>query len=94
MTWREVDYHGSRSYGADEPKAGPVAAIIAWLASRARRKASKAGDRRRAGTLPPGAQRGFSLLGASSPAPARKAANSPFPVKADDFGGRDCRLLP
>ena len=97
MWWRsEIDYHGSRSYEADGPKTRPWTAVIAWLGNIGRRKAMKPAARRKSSDgLPPGAQRGFSLLGASSPEPKHDPVDCPFPLKSGTSPyGHDWRVLP
>lgn len=94
MTWhREIDYHGSRSYGADRPVARRFGAIGAWLAKLGGSKRSQAGDPRTR-ALPARTRTDFSLFGASSPAPANRPADCPFPLKPGHFEARDWRLLP
>jgi hypothetical protein len=96
MTWRkEIDYHASRSYDADGPKARLWTAIIGWLADRAGRKAKPVMRKKSSAGLPPGAHRGFSLLGAHSPAPKHDPVGSPYPLKPSDSPFRpDWRVLP
>jgi hypothetical protein len=94
MTWhREIDYHGSRSYGADGPKARRFRAIAAWLANLTGRKSPNPGDPRTR-ALPARPQTSLSLFGANSPAPAQRPADCPFPLKPGQFDRRDWRLLP
>ena len=95
MAEHEVDYHGSRSYQADEPRTRRLKALIEWLAHLTRRQTPSLGDRAKSGALPLGAKHGFSLLGASSPAPARRTADCPFPVKSGNSPfAPDWRILP
>lgn len=95
MAKRKIDYHGSRSYGADEAKTRRLTAFIEWVASLARPKAGKPGDRSKAGPLARRDTHGFSLLGASSRPPARRAADCPFPLKSGDAPyAPDWRVLP
>ena len=96
MKWRrEIDYHGSRSYGQVRRKAPAFTAIVAWFASLGGRKRAKRNEPRAPGTLPPGAQRGYSLLGVSTAATPRERADCPFPIKSGpSFDRHDCRLLP
>jgi hypothetical protein len=96
MKWRrEIDYHGSRSYSAEEPKSGVLGRMAAWLASIAGRREPepvvlpKAANRLRVRT-----QHGFSVLGNSS-ATLRKPAECPFPIApGTTIDRRDFRLLP
>ena len=97
MKWRgEVDYHGSRSYDADGPVARPWSGFMAWIASVARRRALKPAVTRKSSVgLPPVAQRGYSLLGASDHAPQRNPVDCPFPLKSGRQAyERDWRVLP
>lgn len=93
MKWRrEVDYHGSRSYGGSEPQVNMLGLTLAWLANIVRGKVRKLGVR-------PGSSRvllhdgehSFSLLGANS---RSDAADCPFPIKAEVVDRRDWRVLP
>lgn len=90
MKWhREIDYHGSRSYGGDEPGQGQLGAFIAWLAKIAGR-----GPRPSSSTDHLQGEHGFSLLGVNG-GHVPKAADCPFPIKATDhYDRRDWRLLP
>lgn len=96
MTWRrEVDYHGSRSYEPDGPKARLWTAIIAWLADRAARKAKTTTRKKSSVGLQVGDRRGFTLLGATSRAPQHDPVDWPFPVKTDESRHRhDRRVSP
>jgi hypothetical protein len=91
MKWRrEVDYHGSRSYGTDEPKA---ARFSAWLARLAKIGARK--PRSPASSIASlSEERGFSWLGLND-SRVPKPADCPFPMKsADSYDRRDTRVLP
>lgn len=97
MKWRrEIDYHGSRSYGADTAGVGLWSAVTAWLANIAARKALKRAARQTLpGGLPRGTYRGFSLIGASSHPPKHDTVDCPFPLKSGaSTHGRDWRVLP
>lgn len=96
MKWRrEIDYHGSRSYSAEEPKPGVLGRMAAWLASIAGRKGSKAAMLpKQANGFRVRKQRGFSVLGNSS-ATLRKPGECPFPIApGTTIDRRDFRLLP
>lgn len=90
MKWhREIDYHGSRSYGSDERGAGQFRAWLARLMKIGGRK-----PRSPSSTAPLSGEHGFSLLGATGSRVA-KPADCPFPMKsADHYDRRDWRLLP
>lgn len=96
MTWRkEIDYHASRSYGADGPKSRLWTAIIGWLADRAGRQAKPEMRKKPSGGLPPSAHQGFSLLGARSPTPKHDPVGGPYPLEPNDSPFRpDWRVLP
>jgi hypothetical protein len=81
MKWhREVDYHGSRSYGTDRPAIGGLSLIFAWLAAIARRRLRRFAPRPSpSAVLFHDGERSFSLLGARRrPDPLR-----PFPTMAE-----------
>jgi len=84
MRWRrEIDYHGSRAYAAEEPVRG-FSLGIAGLVDLVRRKLRKLGRE----PSPPmvllhDGQHTFSLLGLDSVPSRRRAAECPFPVKTD-----------
>ena len=92
MKWRrETDYHGSRSYGAPEPRVNVLSLTLAWLVNIVRTKLRKVGAR----TVSPvvllhDGEHSFSLLGANS----RSNAACPFPIKAEIPDRRDWRVLP
>lgn len=90
MKWRrEIDYHGSRSYGSDEPGRGQFKALFAWFARAGGRKAPPASQ-----TAPVSGEHGYSWLGAGGDR-VSKPADCPFPMKAaDHYDRRDWRLLP
>jgi hypothetical protein len=90
MKWRrEIDYHGSRTYGTDDPTAGQFRALLAWLAKIGGRK-----PRSPSSTAPVSGEHGFSLLGVTG-SRTPKSADCPFPTKsADYYDRRDWRLLP
>jgi hypothetical protein len=87
MKWR-YDYHGSRTYGSDEPM-NRLGLMLAWLAAVARRKFQRpAGEIR----LFDG-KRHFSVLGADSN--GRRGDNSALPpVPPQVANVRDWRVLP
>lgn len=96
MKWRrEIDYHGSRSYSAEEPKSGVLGRMAAWLAGVVGRKEPKpAVHRKPASSLRLHAQHGFSVLG-NSTASLRKPPECPFPIApGTTIDRRDFRLLP
>jgi hypothetical protein len=94
MKWRrEIDYHGSHSYEADEPSAPVFRLVLAWLASIGRAKLRT----RRARPMSPGVllhdgQHNFTVLGASH---SRSSADTPWPhdIKSG-FADNDRRVLP
>jgi len=90
MKWhREIDYHGSRSYGSDEPGTGLFRGFLAWLAMVGSRKA-----RPTSSTAPIPGEHGYSWLGVTGNR-VPKSADCPFPMKAaDHYDRRDWRLLP
>jgi hypothetical protein len=97
MKWlREIDYHGSRAYGAEEPAFRRLGPGIGKVVNLARRAIGKLGRQ----PEPPmvllhDGQHSFSLLGLDSPAGSRaKAAECPFPVKADVHDYRSYRVFP
>ena len=97
MKWRrEIDYHGSRAYGAEEPALRRLSLGIAGLVNFARRAFGKLGRQ----PEPPivllhDGQHSFSLLGLDSRAPSRgKAAECPFPLKAEPVDHRSYRVFP
>jgi hypothetical protein len=96
MKWRrEIDYHGSRSYAAEEPKSGVLGRVAEWLASIAGRNEPKPVIRpKSANRLRVRTQQGFSVLGNSS-VTLRKPAECPFPIApGTTIDRRDFRLLP
>jgi len=81
MKWgRPIDYHGSRSYGPDEPERSwfGLAGLVKWLKQKVRKPAPR---RSSSAILLLNGERHFSLLGASNRrnAPAR-VADCPFPT--------------
>jgi hypothetical protein len=94
MKWRrEIDYHGSRSYGADRSEVGAWSAVIAWFANISGRKTRARQTPSRG--LPPATGRGFSLLGATSATPKHDSVDCPFRLKSGASAhGHDWRVLP
>jgi hypothetical protein len=97
MKWRpEIDYHGSRAYGAEKPALRRLGLGIAGLVNCARRAFGKLGRQ----PEPPivllhAGKHSFSLLGLDSRAVARgKPAECPFPVKAETVDLRSYRVFP
>ena len=97
---RETDYHGSKSYEADEPPIGRARLIAASLAIAARRifrdLLNALAPSSSSTVLLRNSERTFSLLGSdTSNRPDRSAEDSPFPL---DTGiardARDWRVLP
>lgn len=96
MRWRrKIDYHGSRAYCAEEPATRRASLGIAGIVALAGRMLRKLGRE-------PGApvvllhdgQHSFSLLGADGAASRSKAADCPFPIKAETADYRDYRVFP
>jgi hypothetical protein len=97
MKWRrEINYHGSRAYGSEEPAMRRLGLGIAGLVSFARRTLGKLGRQ----PEPPmvllhDGQHSFSLLGLDSPAVSHsKATKCPFPLKAEPVDHRSYRVFP
>ena len=92
MRWgREVDYHGSRSYGSDDGSEGLSGLKMAWLIEMVKIKLGTLRRRPAApATLLNENQRSFSLLGTSS---ATRPAECPFPPKPP-IRAHDWRVLP
>ena len=91
MKWRrEIDYHGSRSYGSGGAP-GQFTLMIAWLGEIAKSRLRKLGSRSasRAVRLQ-GREQTLTLLKAEA---RRRAADCPFPVKTP-IVDRDWRVLP
>ena len=86
MKWG-YDYHGSRTYGTDEPM-NRLGLIVAWRAAVARRKFQRPSGEIR---LFDG-ERHFSVLGADSNGRGDNSALPPVPPKTANF--RDWRVLP
>ena len=89
---REVDYHGSRIYGADVPNVSRPKLLLDWLMSIA---TGKLGARRTKAVVthrPP--ETGFTLLGVSSTRVSRRTHADPFPLAPgkNDNGRRALRL--
>jgi hypothetical protein len=87
----EIDYHGSRSYGSEDPPVGTFSLTIAWLGEVVKSKLRNL----RVGSAPPvvllhDGEHNFSLLGAKAPA---RAADCPFPTKPE-LDRRNWRVLP
>lgn len=88
---REIDYHGSRTYGSEEPPVGTFSLAIAWLGEIIKSKLRKLS----VGSTPPAVllhdgEHNFTLLGAKAPA---RAADCPFPTK-ETIDRRNWRVLP
>jgi hypothetical protein len=96
MKWRrEIDYHSSRLYSAEERPAGMLSVAIGWIAGAARRTLRELAARPTPATRLIARQRGFSTLGADSRrAMPGDAARCPFPIKAEPADRRDWRVLP
>ena len=97
MRWYpEIDYHGSRTYGAEPPPASGFSRLIARLVDLAKRGWRKAAPKTAPATmLLRDGQHRFSLLGVDSGAvPVRKAAECPFPIKADRVDHHDSSVFP
>lgn len=97
MRWySEIDYHGSRSYGAEPLPESGFGRHIARLVDVAKRAWRKAAPKTTTATmLLRDGQHRFSLLGVDSGAvPASKAAECPFPTKGDPVDNHDCRVFP
>jgi len=92
MKWRrEVNYHGSRSYGSEEPPLKLSSVMIAWLAEIIKTKLRKRRPPPRPAALMLNDQgRKFSMLGTDSRA---VPADCPFPVRAH-IRKSDRRVLP
>jgi|SRR5690242_17672761 len=97
MKWRrEIDYHGSREYGAEEPALRRFATRLMHLVKLARRMAGRLGGQ----PEPPivllrDGQHNFSQLGLGSPALTRgRAAECPFPLKSEPVDHRSYRVFP
>jgi hypothetical protein len=86
MSWRQIDYHGSRSYAADEGEGvtvGNFSLLVAWLAAFAQRQLEglmRFGSRqpKPAVLLLDSKEKRFSVLGGRH-RPVR-ADDCPFPV--------------
>lgn len=91
MKWRrEIDYHGSRSYGSGGAP-GQFTLIIAWLREIAKSRLRKLRSQTKSRTvLLKGGEHKFSVLGGEA---RRRAADCPFPAKAP-IADRDWRVLP
>jgi hypothetical protein len=88
---REIDYHGSRSYGLEQPAVGKFSLTVAWLGEIVKSKLRKL----RSGSTAPvvllhDGEHNFSLLGAKAPA---RASDCPFPTKPK-MDRRNWRVLP
>jgi hypothetical protein len=87
MSWRQIDYHGSRSYAADEGEGvtvGNFSLLVAWLAAFAQRQLEslmRFGSRpsKPAVLLLDAEHKSFSVLGGRR-RPVR-ADDCPFPVR-------------
>ena len=94
MRWhRERDYHGSRTYSAEEPSISQVSLTIAWLFAMLRGKLRKAGPRPSSTVLLHDGKHSFSLLGANDHA-RRDIAECAFPTKPAAVNHCDWRVLP
>jgi hypothetical protein len=97
MKWlRDIDYRGSRAYGAEEPALRRFSLTLAGLAGFAKLAFAKLGRQ----PEPPivllhDGKHSFSLLGLDSPAVSRRPpAECPFPVKAEPIDHRSYRVFP
>jgi hypothetical protein len=93
MKWgRQIDYHGSRSYGADAPAFGRFSLIAAWLANALTGKNRK----RPSVTISLDGERGYSWLGGTpARSPRARPADCPFPTRPGALGhAGDSRVLP
>ena len=89
MKWRrETDYHGSRSYGGQEPPVKMLGLTLAWVLNIVRGKLRRV---RAPVVLLHDGEHNFSLLGADS---RSGSADCPFPIKAEIPDRRDWRVLP
>jgi hypothetical protein len=92
------DYHGSRTYDADEPRIGRTNLAFAWALSSAKRRLRNlllwAAPPSSSRTLLQNGKRSFSELGARSPKPTPvRADDCPFPKRAPR-PNNDWRVLP
>ena len=97
MKWgRDIDYHGSRSYGDDQTKARWLKRVIAWMANGGRRKSVETGPGAKSSeVLLRDRHLGALLIGNGNRAPLRRPVDCPFPIKSNVHVDRnDWRLLP
>jgi hypothetical protein len=88
----QIDYHGSRSYGSEEPAVGTFSLALAWAGEIIKSKLR----RLRGPSAPPAVllhegKHSFTLLGAKTPV---RAADCPFPTKSEGVDRRNWRVLP
>ena len=92
MNWhREINYHGSRTYSAEQPQLRLLSVVLAWFATIARSKLRKLARRSTSTMLIRNGQHGFSVLGANRHSDTAKC---PVPIKAEAGDRRDWRVLP
>ena len=84
MRWhREIDYHGSREYAAEQPASRfslGIAGLVDFLMGKLRKLGREPSPPM---VLLRDGQHSFSLLGLDSDASKSGAAECPFPIKAD-----------
>jgi hypothetical protein len=94
---KHTDYHGSRSYEADNPPVTHLSLMATWARAIFQHKMSgwlKVGARR-----PPSrrivrdSKRGFSILGGEN-LPNARPADCPFPTRPINDNPRDWRVFP
>ncbi len=93
---RRNDYHGSRSYGPDDPGIGQFSLTTAWFANIVRSRVRSVREffaRSSSSTvLLADGERHFSLLGTSG---RKRPDDCPFPTKSSrDHDPRDWRVYP
>ncbi len=93
MNWhREIDYHGSRTYSAEQPQLRLLSVVLAWFATIARSKLRKLARRSTTPTmLIHDGRHGFSVLGVNRQSDTAKCQ---VPIKAGVGDRRDWRVLP
>ena len=85
MRWRrEIDYHGSRAYAAEDAPPTPFIVGFARIVESVRRALRKLGREPSEPTvLVRDGRHSFSLLGVDKVRSGRRAAECSFPLKAD-----------
>jgi len=87
MKWvRNTDYHGSRSYAADEHGVTQFSLLSAWLGGLARRLISSLARPSSSEILLRDGRRNFTLLGAEKHGSLTRASDSPFPTQSQACG--------